>query len=263
MTAGITPSLLQQRLCEFPPPRCSTCAGGRRATRPLRFAAPYGAQRKTSANGCTASSRGARRRLLRARPRDVAGRRRVCCAAPGYRARNLDGGLDGWQAQGGAIAPLAPPTHWVTRERPKIDRIACPWLDPALPRSGRRILLRAECGRARICRIARRNGLRHSGRRVLARGSAMQLRRVHSHSRTRTIPRSRISPPSCAVRTPVNSALAPQAPGLLAISLGLSAMIADDHAMLRWGMLIYDTLYTWCRAAVGETHGWHPALLRT
>jgi hypothetical protein len=44
--------------------------------------------------------------------------------------------------------------------------------------------------------------------------------------------------------------LAAQAPGLLAVSQGLSRMIADDHAMLRFGMLVYDALYAWCRDAV-------------
>ena len=52
--------------------------------------------------------------------------------------------------------------------------------------------------------------------------------------------------------------LAAQAPGLLAASLGLSAMFADDHAMLKWGMLVYDSLYAWCREAQTETHGWYP-----
>jgi hypothetical protein len=56
--------------------------------------------------------------------------------------------------------------------------------------------------------------------------------------------------------------LAPQAPGLLAISLGLSQMFADDHAMLRYGMLVYDAMYAWCRQAAQETHGWNPAVLR-
>ena len=56
--------------------------------------------------------------------------------ALGYRARPLAGGLAAWQAAGQRTIPLRPPTRWVTRERPKIDRIACPWLvrrfvDPA------------------------------------------------------------------------------------------------------------------------------------
>ena len=48
----------------------------------------------------------------------------------------------------------------------------------------------------------------------------------------------------------------PQAAGLLAISLGLSAIEPDDLAQLERGMLIYDALYGWCRHAVAETHNW-------
>jgi hypothetical protein len=56
--------------------------------------------------------------------------------------------------------------------------------------------------------------------------------------------------------------LATQASGLLSVSLGLSAMFADDHTMLKWGMLVYDSLYAWCREAQQETHGWYPEKLR-
>ena len=50
--------------------------------------------------------------------------------------------------------------------------------------------------------------------------------------------------------------LAPQSPGLLAISLGLSRNISDDHEMLRHGMILYDALYTWCQSAQSERHSW-------
>ena len=50
--------------------------------------------------------------------------------------------------------------------------------------------------------------------------------------------------------------LAPQAAGLLAISLGLSRMYSDDLEQLDAGMLIYDTLYRWCRDATDEGHDW-------
>ena len=53
--------------------------------------------------------------------------------------------------------------------------------------------------------------------------------------------------------------LAPQAAGLLAVSLGLSANFSDDHAMLAHGMVVYDALYSWCRSCLGETHNWRPA----
>ena len=52
--------------------------------------------------------------------------------------------------------------------------------------------------------------------------------------------------------------LAPQAPGLMALSLGLSRVFADDHDMLRHGMVMYDALYAWCRDCQKETHGWPP-----
>ena len=52
--------------------------------------------------------------------------------------------------------------------------------------------------------------------------------------------------------------LAPQAPGLLALSLGLSALFQDDHEMLRHGMVMYDALYAWLKQARDETHGWPP-----
>ena len=50
--------------------------------------------------------------------------------------------------------------------------------------------------------------------------------------------------------------LAPEAPGLLAASLGLSRMFADDLEQLEAGMLLYDALYRWCRDATDETHNW-------
>ena len=52
--------------------------------------------------------------------------------------------------------------------------------------------------------------------------------------------------------------LAPQAAGLLAVSLGLSAIFADDHELLQHGMVIYDALYAWCRSCQGEVHSWPP-----
>jgi len=52
--------------------------------------------------------------------------------------------------------------------------------------------------------------------------------------------------------------LAPQAAGLLAISLGLSRNFSNDHEMLQQGMIIYDALYSWCKELQAETHNWNP-----
>ena len=52
--------------------------------------------------------------------------------------------------------------------------------------------------------------------------------------------------------------LAPQCAGLAAVSLGLSRLYADDHEMLRHGMVMYDALYRWCKEGKQETHTWNP-----
>ena len=54
--------------------------------------------------------------------------------------------------------------------------------------------------------------------------------------------------------------LTPQSAGLFAISLGLSHVYADDHEMLKHGMVMYDALYAWCRSLTGETHTWPPKM---
>ena len=179
----------------------------------------------------------------------------------GYAAGSLAIGIDGWCKEGGATVAYRAPTRWVTRERPKIDRIACPWLirrfiDPSaeffyVPNAEVRGFAAAnaatpydipdveyshrgpECSFDAFIRIHRIDD------RALA-----KLATILRGADTGTLD------------------LAAQAPGLLAVSLGLSRMIADDHAMLRWGMLVYDALYAWCRDAVGETHGWNPEALR-
>jgi len=56
--------------------------------------------------------------------------------------------------------------------------------------------------------------------------------------------------------------LAPQAPGLAAISLGLSRIYKDDHEMLEHGMIVYDALYAWCKQGKAEVHTWNPAAYR-
>ncbi|MEP7182153.1 MAG: chromate resistance protein ChrB domain-containing protein [Betaproteobacteria bacterium] len=182
--------------------------------------------------------------------------------ARGLDARSFDGGLDAWRAAGLATVPYAPPTRWVTRERPKIDRIACPWLvrrfvDPS-----------AEffyVPPAQVRSFAAANG-----------ATAYDIPDVpYSHvgpecSFDAFIRRHKLDHPALATLAKIVRGadtgvldLAPQAPGLVAASLGLSALFADDHAMLKWGMLVYDALYEWCRQAQAETHGWYPEKLRS
>jgi len=179
----------------------------------------------------------------------------------GFDARYVEGGLASWRAQGGAVTPFAPPTRWVTRARPKIDRIACPWLirrflDPAaeffyVPNAEVRAFAAANAATAYDIPDVPYS---HVG----AACSFDAFIRIHGiKDPALDLLASIVRGADTDVLT-----LAPQAPGLLALSLGLSKMIADDLAMLRWGMLVYDSLYAWCRDGRGETHGWNPSTMR-
>jgi rhodanese-related sulfurtransferase len=175
----------------------------------------------------------------------------------------LEGGIEAWKAAGGTLMakPSGASTRWVTRERPKIDRIACPWLvrrfvdaDAAflyVPPS--QVLAAAQANAATPYDVPD-VAFSHAGERCSfdAFLEAFHLR----------------EPALVALADIVRAAdtgrleLAPQAAGLLAISLGLSRLHADDHAMLESGMAIYDALYAWCAGARGEKHTWNPAAYR-
>jgi len=147
---------------------------------------------------------------------------------------------------------------WITRERPKIDRIACPWLIARfIDRAPEFLFVPAE----RVMPDAARTG-----------AVPYDVPGVeHSHvgdkcSFDAFLARYGLAEPALhRLATIVRGAdtgrpdLAPQAAGLLAISLGLSENFRDDHEMLRHGMVLYDALYAWCRSCTQETHGWPPA----
>jgi rhodanese-related sulfurtransferase len=180
-------------------------------------------------------------------------------AAAGFDAAYLEGGIEAWQAED---LPLrrkrgAAPGKWVTRERPKIDRIACPWLirrfiDP----EAEFIYVPAD----RVRQVAEETGatpydvdgveFSHEGERC----SFDTFLRLYGIQ----------DPALHQLATIVRGAdtsrhdLAPQCAGLFAVSLGLSANFPDDHEMLTHGMVLYDALYTWCRSLQHETHNWPP-----
>jgi rhodanese-related sulfurtransferase len=260
---GVTPALLQHRLGEFPPPEVLDVRR-QGAVDGDPVAIPRAVRRAPEAVAQWAPALEPWRPVVvycvhgHAVSRDVAATLR----ASGYAAAHLEGGLDGWRAGGGASAALAAPTHWVTRERPKIDRIACPWLirrfiDPAavfhyVPNADVRSFAAAHAATPYDIPDAMYS---HVG----AQCSFDAFIRIHN---LRDPALDRLAAVVRGADTD-ELALAPQAPGLLAVSLGLSAMLADDAAMLRWGLLVYDALYAWCRTATGEEHGWNPAALRT
>jgi hypothetical protein len=150
-------------------------------------------------------------------------------------------------------------TKWVTRERPKIDRIACPWLirrfvDPQaefiyVP-TERVFAVAAERG-ATPYDIPGAEPFSHHGEQC-------SFDAFIDHYELRNLAVGRLAVIVRGADT-ARLDLSPQAAGLLAISLGLSANFTDDHAMLEHGMVVYDALYTWCQSLQHETHNWTPA----
>jgi rhodanese-related sulfurtransferase len=174
----------------------------------------------------------------------------------GISAAYLTGGIAGWQKHGLPTRKLGVRTNkWVTRERPKIDRIACPWL------IHRFIDPRAEFIYApanKVLSVAAKTDatpfdiegveFAHEGDRC----SFDTLLRIYG------IEDAPLDQLATIVRGADTSRhdLAPQCAGLFAISLGLSANFRDDHEMLAHGMVVYAALYTWCRSLQSETHNW-------
>jgi hypothetical protein len=147
---------------------------------------------------------------------------------------------------------------WVTRERPKIDRIACPWLIARfIDKNPEFLYVPPDC----VLTVARETNatpydvpgveLSHVGE--LCSFDAF-LAKYHLEDPA-------LERLAVIVRGADTSRLdlAPQSAGLYAISLGLSAVLADDQAMLRHGLVMYDALYAWCANLQHETHAWPPA----
>ncbi len=181
----------------------------------------------------------------------------------GINARILTRGFQGWRSDGLPLVPskMIPArneqgrTLWVTRTRPKIDRIACPWLIRRFVDPDAAFLFVAA---DQVQNVADRfkatpfdiedtfwshEGALCSFDKMVAEfeigSEAMnRLRLIVRGADTATLD------------------LAPEAAGLLAISLGLSQMCHDDLQQLEAGMLIYDALYHWARDAVDEGHNW-------
>ena len=185
-------------------------------------------------------------------------------AGRGLSAQYLQGGIEeGWKAAGGVLdaKPAGANTRWVTRERPKIDRIACPWLIARFVDPGAEFLY-----------VPTKDVLAAAKERE---ATPYDIPDVHfSHEGERCsfdafLKHYRLSDPALAqLAVIVRGAdtarldLAPQAAGLAAISLGLSRNFADDHEMLMHGMVMYDALYAWCKGGQDEVHTWNPAAYR-
>lgn len=181
----------------------------------------------------------------------------------GIAAEILDGGFKAWMAAGHPLVPVAklPPrddrlrTVWVTRARPKIDRIACPWLIRRFvdPRAVFLFVAPAE-----VAAVAERFGATPFD----VEGVFWSHRGEHCTFDVMVEELGLATPPLLHLARIVRGAdtarldLEPEAAGLLAASLGLSRLHADDLAQLEAGLALYDAFYRWCRDARAETHNW-------
>ncbi len=181
----------------------------------------------------------------------------------GLDASSLEGGFEAWdkacypQVRADRIPPRDSKgrTVWVTRARPKVDRIACPWLirrfiDPMA------VFLFVAPSEVKMV------GERFNATPFDIENTLWSHRGDECTFDTMLEEFGLLNESLERLATIVRGAdtgrpdLAPEAPGLLATSLGLSRMYADDLEQLEAGMLLYDALYRWCRDATDETHNW-------
>jgi len=183
----------------------------------------------------------------------------------GFAAEVLEGGQAAWAEAG---LPLVPEdalvrdgedrTLWVTRSRPKVDRIACPWLirrfvDPhaviLFVPPGEVQAVAAQTGAAPFDIAA--EGVRWTHQGELCTFDTL----IDGLGLSGFAPLVQLAPIVRGADT-ARPDLAPEAAGLLAVSLGLSRLHADDHRQLEAGVAVYDALYRWARDARSETHDW-------
>jgi rhodanese-related sulfurtransferase len=181
----------------------------------------------------------------------------------GIAAEILEGGHLAWRE---ADLPTVPAdkiprrdgrgrTVWVTRERPKINRIACPWLIRRFVDPSAVFLFVAS---SEVVDVAERfNATPFDIENVFwsHRGEFCTFDVMVNEFGLTTPPMQRLATMVRAADTG-RLDLSPEAPGLLAASLGLSRMYDDDLEQLSAGLLLYDAFYRWCRDATKETHNW-------
>lgn len=193
--------------------------------------------------------------------------------AEGVEAEALDGGHAAWAAAGLPLLDLtylpAPGpdgrTSWVTRARPKVDRIACPWLIRRFVDPGARFLYVPP---AEVLSVAGQRGAdpfdidapevrwSHDGDHCTfdIMVDAFGLAGIEPLTHLATIVRGADTG---------RPDIVPEAAGLLAVSLGLSRLYSDDLEQLEAGLPLYDALYRWCRDARNEKHSWESHLARS
>jgi rhodanese-related sulfurtransferase len=166
----------------------------------------------------------------------------------GLQAQYLDHGIEGWRAAGGPVQgkPVGAPTRWVTRARPRIDRVACPWLIRRFVDANAEVLYVPSVEVRTAAQANSATAFDIPGVAFGHHGEQCSFDAFIAHYRLGADPA--LTRLATIVRAADTDRLdtSPQAPGLLAFSIGLARLYADDHEMLAQCMVMYDALYHWC-----------------
>jgi hypothetical protein len=146
---------------------------------------------------------------------------------------------------------------WVTRERPKIDRIACPWLIARFIDDAPEFLYVPSAQVLETARVTGATPYDIPGVEMTHVGDLCSFDAFLSKYQLKDPALQQLA---VIVRGADTSRLelTPQSAGLYALSLGLSNNFTDDHEMLKHGMVMYDALYAWCKTCQSESHNWPP-----
>jgi rhodanese-related sulfurtransferase len=188
----------------------------------------------------------------------------------GIDAETLEGGRRAWREAGEIMVPAAKiprpagaaKSLWVTRQRPKIDRIACPWLIRRFVDARAQFVFVPPAEVLAVSESLDATPFDVEGVFWSHRGDRCTFDTMIDEFGLGTEPLLRLAAIVRGADTNRHET-APQAAGLLAISLGLSRMFRNDLEQLEAGMLLYDSLYRWARDAVDEGHDWPAATSRT
>jgi rhodanese-related sulfurtransferase len=181
----------------------------------------------------------------------------------GLRAYSLEGGAEAWNSAGMPTferqaelripAGVNAPTKWVTRERPKFDRIACPWLIRRFIDPSAEFLYVPTNDVLSVAEVQNAIAYDVPNARFTHRADACSFDALIADFKLNDPVLTRLAVIVRGADTGQPN-LAAQSPGLLAVSLGLSALYRDDHDMLAHGMVLYDALYAWLKSAQAEVH---------
>lgn len=184
-------------------------------------------------------------------------------ASDGVQAEYLQGGMQAWRsaADTSSLPFAALPasvngaTLWVTRHRPKVDRIACPWLIRRFIDPAARFLFVSP---SEVAAVADRFGATPFDIEGVALTHRDQMCTFDTVLRTFQLSSPALERMALIVRGADTNRhdLHPAAAGLLALSVGLSRQFRDDQAQLQAGMVLYDALYRWARDGFEEGHDW-------